>query len=59
MTVPVLPVVMFQADTTSVAARSMVDTPCTVALGFGVSMYHWPLAVLLGWNSGSFGTSSA
>ena len=44
ITMPVLPVVMPQAETASVADASVVATPSTVA-GPGVFMYHWPLAV--------------
>ena len=50
ITVPVLPSVMAQADTASVAAASLVGVEA-----FGVIMYHWPLAPADGTYSGSSG----
>ncbi len=56
MTVPVLPVVMAQAEIASVADKSWVATPPTVmVVEFGVCMYHCPLAPAVGTNNGSSG----
>jgi hypothetical protein len=60
---PSLPVVMPQAETASVADRSMVAFPSSVMTAeLGVSMYHWPLegglAFGLGMNSGSSGVTA-